>query len=142
MASMPDPGLEPGSRVSIEVPGLGHGSQPFPLASRRGPLLATSAIHGTNSVTGEMPAMAVEQIPLAFDNLDAALRAAGGSMDDVVQVLVTLVDKSDRSLVNDQWLAWFPDPTSRPTRNTIERELGGAARCSLIAYAWIADSSM
>ncbi|MGE0304356.1 MAG: RidA family protein [Acidimicrobiia bacterium] len=127
-------------RTSIEVPGLGHGGQPFPLASRVGPLLLTSAIHGTDPSTGEMGATADIQIRQAFDNLGAVLAAAGGSLDDVGQVLVTLADRSDRVLVNEVWTALFPDPTSRPARNTTERPLGGGALVALMATAWIDDN--
>lgn len=125
-------------RISIELPGLGHGGQPFPLATLVGPLLVTSAIHGTDPSTGDVPTSAETQIRQAFVNLAAVLQAAGGSLDDVAQVLVTLVDRNDRSLMNDVWVELFPDPASRPARNTTERPLAPDVLIALIATAWIA----
>ena len=126
------------SRRSIEVAGLGHGKQPFPLASRVGPLVATSGIHGVDPATGALPGTAEAQVRQAFENLRLILDAAGASPDDVAQVLVTLTDRAHRALVNEHWLALFPDPGSRPARNTSERELPGGSLCQLIAYAYVA----
>jgi enamine deaminase RidA (YjgF/YER057c/UK114 family) len=126
------------SRRSVEVDGLGHGEQPFPLASRVGPFVATSGIHGVDPATDALPETPEAQVRQAFENLRLVLDAAGASPDDVVQVLVTLTDRAHRALVNEHWLALFPDPGSRPARNTSERELPGGSLCQLIAYAYVA----
>jgi enamine deaminase RidA (YjgF/YER057c/UK114 family) len=73
----------------------------------------------------------------AFANLRAVLAEAGASPDDVAQVLVTLTDRAHRALVNPHWVELFPDPASRPARQTAERELPGGSLCMLIAYAWV-----
>lgn len=125
------------ARRSIGAPGLDHGEQPFPMASRVGPLVATSAIHGMDPATSRLAEGAEAQIRQAFANLDAVLASAGASLADVAQVLVTLVDRSQRPVVNEEWLARFPDPASRPARHTTERELPGGSACALIAYAWV-----
>jgi 2-iminobutanoate/2-iminopropanoate deaminase len=65
------------------------------------------------------------------------VESAGGSLADVGQVLVTLTDRANRPLVNAVWTELFPDPASRPARNTSERELPGGSLCQLIAYAFI-----
>ena len=65
------------------------------------------------------------------------LEAAGASAGDVAQVLVTLTDRAHRPLVNDCWVELFPDPGSRPARNTSERDLPGGSLCQLIAYAFV-----
>ena len=127
------------TRRSIEIPGVGHGAQPFPLASLVGPLLVTSGIHGTDPATGTLADGAEAQIGQAFANLRAVLEQAGGTPDDVAQVLVTLTDRAHRSMVNDVWEGLFPDPASRPARNTSERDLPGGSLCQLIAYAYIDD---
>lgn len=129
------------TRRSIGIPGVDHGSQPFPLASRVGPFLATSGIHGTDPRTGALVEGADAQIRQAFANLRSVVEAAGGSVGDIAQVLVTLQDRSDRSIVNDVWLELFPEAGSRPARNTSERELAGGSLCSLVAYAWISDEA-
>lgn len=124
-------------RRSIEIPGVSHGAQPFPLASRVGPLVITSGVHGTDPTTGQLADGPGGQIRQAFENLRSVLDAAGASPDDVAQVLVTLTDREHRSLVNDVWVELFPDPASRPARSTSERELPGGSLCQLIAYAYI-----
>jgi 2-iminobutanoate/2-iminopropanoate deaminase len=125
-------------RRSIELAGVDHGEQPFPLASRVGPLLATSGIHGTDPATGALADGGAEaQIRQAFSNLRGVVEAAGGSLEDVAQVLVTLTDRAHRPFVNAVWVELFPDPASRPARNTSERELPGGSLCQLIAYAYV-----
>lgn len=130
------------SRRSIHVPGLDHGTQPFPMASRVGPLLSTSAVHGIDPASGELADDPATQIAQVFANLDAVVRAAGGTLDDVTQVLVTLVDKAHRPLVNEVWLARFPDEGSRPARNTQERALAPGQVCTVLATAWIASGKL
>jgi 2-iminobutanoate/2-iminopropanoate deaminase len=124
-------------RRSIELPGVAHGEQPFPVASRVGPFLATSGVHGTDPETGALADGAEAQIRQAFANLRGILAAAGASPDDVAQVLVTLTDRAHRALVNESWVELFPAPASRPARNTSERELPGGSLCQLIAYAYV-----
>ena len=126
-----------GKRRSIFLEGVVHGTQPFPLASRKGPLVTTSAVFGVDPKTGKLPTEATDQIRLAFSNLEKILIVAGGSMDDISQVIVTLSSMKDREAVNKFWCEWFPDPDSRPSRNTTERELPGGAIISLISLAWI-----
>ena len=107
------------------------------MASLVGPLLATSGIHGLDPATGALAEGASAQIRYAFTNLRGVVEAAGGTLDDVVQVLVTLTERANRPLVNAVWVELFPDPASRPARNTSERELPGGSLCQLIAYAYI-----
>ena len=102
-----------------------------------GPLLATSGIHGVDAATGALAEGAEAQIRHAFENLRGVLDAGGGSLDDVVQVLVTLTDRANRPLVNAVWTELFPDSASRPARNTSERDLPGGSLCQLIAYAYV-----
>ena len=125
------------ARRSISVPGLDHGDQPFPTASRVGPFVATSGIHGADPETGKPEGNAAAQIRQAFANLRAVLAQAGASPDDVAQVLVTLTEREHRTLVNESWVELFPDPASRPARQTSERELPGGSLCMLIAYAYV-----
>ena len=125
------------ARRSISVPGLAHGEQPFPIASRVGPFVATSGIHGVDPATGRLPDGAEAQVGQAFANLRSVLAEAGASPDDVAQVLVTLTDRAHRTLLNEAWVELFPDPASRPARQTGERDLPGGSLCMLIAYAWV-----
>ncbi|MET3288761.1 UNVERIFIED_CONTAM: 2-iminobutanoate/2-iminopropanoate deaminase [Brevibacillus sp. OAP136] len=57
------------------------------------------------------------QADLTFRNLAKVLEMAGGSMKDVVQVIVFLCDMSDKAGMNEVWKTYFPD--TRPNRATI-----------------------
>lgn len=98
-------------------------------------------MHGVDPVTGALAEGAEAQIAQAFANLRGIVEAARGSLDDVAQVLVTLTDRANRPLVNAVWAELFPDPSSRPARNTSERDLPGGSLCQLIAYAYIEAAS-
>ena len=45
--------------------------------------------------------------------------ARGGSIDDIIKVVVWAKDKSFKEAVNKEWLAMFPDEHSRPARHTM-----------------------
>lgn len=112
-------------RRSIHVPGLGHGSQPIPVASVVGGLLATGGISGRDPVTNEIPEDPAAEVAQAFANLRAVLEAAGASPDDVAKVTVLVQDREVRQHINPVWVEMFPDHESRPARHTLVTELVG-----------------
>lgn len=124
---------------AIEVPGLNHGNQPFPIAALRGPFLSTSGINGLDPSTGTVPDDPEAQIAQAFANVRAVLAAAGGSLADITLVQVSLSDLSLRTTVNRYWTEAFPDPAARPARNTVQRPLGGNTVCNLLVTAYLED---
>lgn len=126
-------------RRVIEIPGVNHGEQPFPMAVRAGSLLVSSGVHGMDASTSQIPDDPDQQIANMFDNIQVLLEAAGGSVDDIVQILLTLTDRSLRVAVNEHWVRLFPDPADRPTRNTQFRELGGNSVCSALVTAVLDD---
>jgi 2-iminobutanoate/2-iminopropanoate deaminase len=83
-----------------------------------GPLLATSRIHGIDPATAALAEGAEAQVRHAFENMRGVVEAGGASLDDVVQVLVALTDRANRPHVNAVWTDLFPDPASRPARNS------------------------
>lgn len=123
-------------RVSIEVEGLGHGTNPIPMGARVGPLICSSGIMGADRSTGSLPSEGREQVRLVFDNLRQFLDAAGVSPDDLVRVGVLLAVPSLRSAVNEEWVAMFPEEESRPARHTTLRELPNdmVVQLEVIAY--------
>lgn len=58
-----------------------------------------------------------EQTRRVFANLTAVLRAAGGSLDDVVKVNVYLVSMGDFAAMNDVYRTVFSEPF--PARTTV-----------------------
>ena len=106
-------------RRSIEVEGFGHGTNPIPAASRVGNMIMTGGVYGLDPATRAIPAGAAEQCRLMFANLKRILGAAGASPDEVLKVTVFIKDNGVRDVVNPEWTAMFPDPSSRPARQTL-----------------------
>jgi len=130
--------VETGRRRSIEVAGIGHNA-PIPMGSRVGSVVFSSGIMGADPDSGQLPEDGREQVRLVFRNLRAFLEAAGVTDDDVVRMTVYLRDDGLRTAVNDEWLAMFPDPESRPARHTVVHELRGGMQVQLEVVAVAAD---
>ena len=107
------------SRTSIRVDGFDHGTQPIPVASRKGPLVVTGGIYGLDPDSGKLPDDVAAQARLMFLQLDRVLRAAGATLDDVVRMTVYVKDPAARAHVNEHWLLAFPHASSRPARHTL-----------------------
>jgi enamine deaminase RidA (YjgF/YER057c/UK114 family) len=76
------------------------------------------------------------QTRLTLDNLKKTLKAAGGSLDDVVQVLVYLPDPKDFPGMNAVYGEYFGKPY--PNRATIVAQLMvPGARIEIVAYAHV-----
>lgn len=112
-------------RRSIHVEGLAHGTQPIPNASVMGDLLVSGAIYGKEPATGTVPDDLDAEIAQAFSNLRAVLEAAGGSLENVVKVAVSVRERSVREHLNAAWVEAFPNPESRPARHTVEAPMTG-----------------
>ena len=112
-------------RRNIEVPGMGHGDQPIPVATVVGGLLVTGGISGRDPKTGQLPEDPAAEVAQAFANLQAVLDAAGASADDVAKVTVFVKDRDIRAHINPVWVQMFSDPDSRPARHTLETNLAG-----------------
>lgn len=122
---------------SIEVKGIGHGNNPIPFGSKVGPLVCSGGIMGADPATGKTPEDGAEQVQRVFQNLQAFMAAAGGSVEDIAKVEVLLADNELRPLVNDEWIKMFPDEHSRPARHTTAGPLGGTMKIQLEVIAWV-----
>ena len=110
-------------RRSLSAPDIPAHTNPIPAATVVGNLLFTSAIGGEDPGTHALPDDPGQQIANVFQTIQAILREAGASTDDVGKVSVFLRNKPDRKLVNPHWVAMFPDEDSRPVRHTVEADL-------------------
>lgn len=121
-------------RVSVEMPGFSH-ANPIPAASRIGGLLFSGALTGRDPGTRELPDDLDTQCRNVFVHVRTLMRAAGGTTDDIVKMTFWLVDLRDRTALNREWLAMFPDPGSRPARQAVGARLDGGAlvHCDLVA---------
>ena len=86
--------------------------------------------------TGDIAA----QTTLTLDNLKRSLKAAGGTLADVAQVLIYLPDPTDFPGMNAVYAEYFAAPY--PNRATIVAQLMvPGARIEIVAYAHIRKSS-
>lgn len=66
-------------------------------------------------VTGDVVGVTIqEQTAQCLRNIEAILRAAGSSLDKVVNATFILGDSNDYAGMNEEWGRWFPkDPPAR-----------------------------
>lgn len=122
-------------RRSINVAGASH-VNPIPSASRRGTLVMSGAISGTDPDTGKVPDDLDAQCRLMFQNVRRIMEAAGGGPDDIVKMTVWITDRSLRPILNKHWVEMFADPQSRPARHTqtsTDLTLPMQIQCDLVA---------
>ena len=90
-------------------------SSPIPQGVKAGGFIFLSAIRGvdpkTQGIETDDPEKQARQV---FENVKAALAAAGATLSDVVKVAVYLKDINDRGAFNKAWAEYFPkDPPAR-----------------------------
>jgi 2-iminobutanoate/2-iminopropanoate deaminase len=90
-------------------------SASFSQAIKVGSTLYMSGIVGIDPITNRLVGMTVqEQTRQALVNCENILKAAGGTLDNVVDVLVLLTDPNDFSGLNEEYSRFFPsDPPTR-----------------------------
>lgn len=102
----------------IESPDAPGHSGPVPQAVRAGDFLFVSAVMGSDPVTDEIPPDAADEARLLLSHLEAIVRAAGGTLDDVVRVGIYMKElQRDRPVFNQVWTATFGD--HRPARSAV-----------------------
>ena len=108
---------------------------PVPAACRIGNLVFSGGIHGRDPETGATPERLEEQLRLTFANVDAVVRSAGGSVEDIIKMTFWMADRSQRKALNVEWERMFPDPSSRPARHVIKGGLDPymQVQCDFIA---------
>lgn len=124
---------------SISVDGLHHGGIPIPAAARRGPLVMSGGIAGLDRTDGTLPEDLEQQVANVFANIRAIVEAAGGSVDDIVRLNVSVVDKACRPVIDEHWLAMYPDEDARPARQTAQKDLGHGMVIQADFTAYVVD---
>lgn len=124
-----------GHRRSINVPGLAHGSQPVPVASRVGDVVATGGVFGADPRHGDLPDDPDQQVRNVFTNIRRVLAAADADVSDIVKITVYVSDRALRGTINEEWGQMFPDPDDRPARHVLVHDLPGRIRvqCDVLA---------
>jgi reactive intermediate/imine deaminase len=87
----------------------------FSQAVKAGPHVYVSGAAGLDPRTGALAGeMIQDQVRQALTNCETILRAAGASLDDVVEVGVLLTNPADFAGLNEEYARWFPvDPPAR-----------------------------
>lgn len=81
----------------------------FSQGVRAGGLVVVSGTTGVDPGTGALAGSSIgAQTRQALTNCTAVLRAAGASLDDVVEVGVLLSDPDDFAGMNEEYAQWFP----------------------------------
>ena len=84
-------------------------------AVKAGQHIYLSGLVGIDVTTGNLAGPTIqEQTRQALTNCEAILRAAGATLEDVVEVGVLLTNPTDFAGMNDEYATWFP--AERPTR--------------------------
>jgi 2-iminobutanoate/2-iminopropanoate deaminase len=91
------------------------GSPLYSQAVKAGQHVYVSGLVGIDVSTGHLVGSTIqEQTRQALTNCEAILRAAGATLDDVLEVGVLLTNPTDFVGMNEEYAAWFPvDPPTR-----------------------------
>lgn len=119
-------------RRSIDIDSFEH-SSPIPSATRIGPLLVSSIVVARDPGATTVPHDTAAQIANLFHHVGELLAAGGADWRHVARMTFYLPDLDMRSLLNEPWVAHFPDPTSRPSRHTQVAPVA-MAQCDFVAY--------
>ncbi|HKU97732.1 MAG TPA: RidA family protein [Vineibacter sp.] len=121
-------------RLSVQIAGFRH-VNPIPNAARVGNLLMSGVILGVDPDTHKMPADLETQCRNMFAHVRSIVEAGGGTMDDIVKMTVWLKDVTQRDVLNQVWVATFPDAQNRPARHAlpIVGESPALIQCDLTA---------
>lgn len=124
-------------RHTLHVEGFSH-ANPIPAACRKGPLLMSGLINGTDPATGRLAEGLEAQCACMFEQVRRILAAGGGTPVDLVRMTVWLKDRTQREPLNVQWLLMFPDAHHRPARLALHApELAGGILVQCEISAWI-----
>ena len=116
--------------------GLPALAQPFSWAVRGGGLLFTA--HGPVRPDGTIDTGPVEdQARLTFSNLQRAVQAAGGSLADVTQVLIYMLDVADMKTIDAVYREFFTAPYPNRSSAAVAGLVVPGMKIEIVAYAAI-----
>ena len=116
--------------------GLPALAQPFSWAVRGAGLLFTA--HGPVRQDGSIDTGPIEaQARLTFSNLQRAVQAAGGSLADVTQVLIYMLDIADMKAIDAVYREFFQPPYPNRSSMAIAGLVVPGMKLEIVAYAAI-----
>ena len=116
--------------------GLPALAQPFSWAVKGGGLLFTA--HGPVRADGSIDTGPItDQARLTFGNLQSAVTAAGGSLADVTQVLIYMVDIKDMAAIDAVYREFFSAPYPNRSSAAVAALVVPGMKMEIVAYAAI-----
>lgn len=118
--------------------GLPPLKQPFSWAVKAtGSMLFTA--HGPVRMDGSIDTGAIEdQARLTFANLRMTLEAAGGTLDDVTQVLIYMTDVADMPAIDAVYREFFTAPYPNRSSAAVAALVVPGMKLEIVAYAMLA----
>ena len=123
------------ARQSIDLPGRGHRGGVIPMGSRIGNLVYSSAIGARDPDTEERPDGLDMQAETMFRNMKTFMELAGGTVEDIIFVMLLLEDRATREHADKHWVLTFPEEASRPARHALQTVLGGGHQMQALITA-------
>ena len=120
--------------IDIGLPPL---KQPFSWAVKAtGSMLFTA--HGPVRKDGSIDTGAIEkQARLTFSNLRMSLEAAGGTLDDVTQVLIYMTDVADMHAIDAVYREFFSAPYPNRSSAAVAALVVPGMKVEIVAYAML-----
>ena len=118
--------------------GLPAPAQPFSWAVKGGGTLYTA--HGPVRPDGSIDTGPIEvQARLTFSNLQRAVEAAGGTLNDITQVLISMLDIADMSAIDKVYREFFLAPYPNRSSAAVAGLVVPGMKMEIVAYAAISS---
>ncbi len=119
--------------IDVGLPPL---KQPFSWAVKSAGMLFTA--HGPVRTDGTIDIGSIEdQTRLTFANLKRAVQAAGGTMEDVTQVLIYMTDVKDMPAIDGVYREFFEAPYPNRSSAAVAGLVVPGMKIEIVAYAMI-----
>ena len=119
--------------VDVGLPAL---KQPFSWAVKAAGLLFTA--HGPVRADASIDTGPIaDQARLTFANLQGAVRAAGGTMADVAQVLIYMTDVADMPAIDAVYREFFEAPYPNRSSMGVAGLVVPGMKIEIVAYAMV-----
>ncbi len=116
--------------------GLPALKQPFSWAVKSAGMLFTA--HGPVRADGTIDTGPIEdQARLTFANLRQALHAAGGTLNDVTQVLIYMTDVKDMPAIDNVYREFFVPPYPNRSSAAVAALVVPGMKLEIVAYAMV-----
>ncbi len=122
--------------IDVGLPDIG---QPFSWAVRSGGMLFTSC--GPVRKDGSIDTGSIEaQTRLTLQNLQAAAHAAGGTLADIAQVLIYMIDAADMKVIDKVYREFFTAPYPSRSSAVVQALVVPGMRVEMVCSGVIAQA--